>query len=142
MSKIIKGQEVTFRCVSSLVDGTLLDDPEDNEPLTMRAGFKNDNQFADSIGKALVGMVAGKSKKVTLKPEDAFGEVDEDLIVKVPIEQLPDGSLVGDVVFAETEDGEEEALVVKLGKKMATLDFNHPLAGKDIVLEIEIISVV
>lgn len=141
MTKIKKGQKVTFICSSFLKDGTSLDDPEDNEPMTMTAGASNENQFAAAISKALIGMEPGKDKKVTLKPKDAFGEVNQSKVVKIPIADLPSGVTKGDVVSMETEEGSEDATVVSMTAKAATLDFNHPLAGHPIILQIKVLKV-
>ncbi|HTL48949.1 MAG TPA: hypothetical protein VL688_12885, partial [Verrucomicrobiae bacterium] len=93
--------------------------------------------------EALVGLKAGDKKSVDLPPEKAFGKVREDAVLEVPKSNLPNEELkVGMVLASQTPEGEVvRATVKELKDNSAMLDFNHPLAGKDLHFDVEVVDV-
>src|SRR5690606_19738764 len=82
-----------------------------------------------AIESALEGVRPGESREVPRTPDEAFGERSEDLVIELPLSDLPEGIEAGDVL--QTESG-LPALVVEVGDDTATLDVNHPLAGESL----------
>lgn len=99
-------------------------------------------QIAPGLERGLEGLSAGDSFDLTVEPQDAYGERSDGNLHKVPLDQLPEGLEAGSVVQAQSPHGGVIPLVVvELGETEATLDANHPLAGKDLVFEIELVEV-
>lgn len=96
-------------------------------------------QLPPSVEAALAGATKGQSRNVTLKPEDAFGQRNPDRIIEVERAELPADAEVGDRFEAE---GEGDSLlmlsVLELTEEVAVLDTNHPLAGQDVRITLEV----
>lgn len=94
------------------------------------------------LERALEGRKAGDSFELTLEPAEAYGERDDERLVKVAVERLPAGLKAGDVVQAQHPGGGVMPLtVVEIGESEATLDANHPLAGRTLVFGVEVLQV-
>ena len=96
------------------------------------------HEILPSLEIALAGMKPGEQKKVPLTADQAYGPYDENKKRTVKIEQLPPGAKVGTKV--RSKDG-EIAHVVKVSEDSAVIDFNDPLAGKDLTYEVIILKV-
>ncbi len=97
------------------------------------------------VEAALVGMVQGEKKSVTIKAEDAFGEFDEERVFSVPAADLPEDfeAEEGDELILSGEDDEEIGVtVVEITDKEVTFDANHPLAGQNLTFELELLQIV
>jgi FKBP-type peptidyl-prolyl cis-trans isomerase SlyD len=96
-------------------------------------------QLLPGLEKALEGRVAGDRAKATLSPKDAYGERDESRIVQAPIADLPAGVAPGATVHAQLPNGGNIFMtVVSIDGPTATLDGNHPLAGRTLVFDVEV----
>jgi FKBP-type peptidyl-prolyl cis-trans isomerase SlyD len=95
------------------------------------------------VEAALAGLEAGGTASVTLAPADGFGEHDPSLIRREPRERLPDGVAVGSALHGQAEDGGHRHVfrVTELSDSEATLDGNHPLAGRTVELRCEVLEV-
>jgi FKBP-type peptidyl-prolyl cis-trans isomerase SlyD len=96
------------------------------------------------VEAALAGLEAGGKASVVLAPADGFGEHDPSLIRREPRERLPQGVAVGSALHgqAEGEDGHRQVFrVTALSDTEATLDGNHPLAGRTVELRCEVLEV-
>lgn len=92
---------------------------------------------------AVEGHEAGDVVSVTIAPEEAYGEADPELIFTVPRAQVPDHIPlnVGVPLQLSNEQGQMDVTITEVGPEEITLDANHPLAGKSLTFEIEIVSV-
>jgi len=95
-------------------------------------------QLIPGLENALTGMHAGEKKRVELDADHAFGPYVADKKTSVPRNQLPEKVRVGDITM--TTDG-KPFTVVALSEGTAVIDFNHPLAGKQIVLDVRVLDV-
>lgn len=97
----------------------------------------------DGLSNALEGHQAGDSFSITLSPEQAYGERRENAIQRVPVKHLQGARKwqPGMTAVVETENGAVQVTVSKVGLKMADIDTNHPLAGKTLTFDIEILDV-
>lgn len=122
------------------VDGEVLDSSKEEGPIEFIQGKGN---IIDGLEKELTGMKVGDSKTVKVSPKNGYGEYDPEAIEEVPLSDFPKEIPLeaGVELSVEDEDGEAmSAVIVEVGKDSVTLDFNHPLAGKELVFDVKIAS--
>lgn len=120
--------------------GVQLDSTREREPHAYLHGHHN---LLPALEAQLAGRAVGDTLSVTLTPEQAYGERRDGATTRVPMKHLvTQGKLVpGQVVAVRTDRGLRRVVVGKVGKFNVDVDLNHPLAGKTLVYEIEILSV-
>jgi len=120
----------------------LLESNKDEQAIAYLHGAGN---ILPKLEEHLVGKSAGDTADVTLAAADAYGERDETMIGRFAIKHLhpAEGTKLqeGQPAFIETEHGHRQVVVLKLGKFQATIDANHPLAGKSLRFDVRIDSV-
>lgn len=120
------------------------DSHEDNSPVVYLHGH---NGIIQGLENALVGKAAGDKFNVTLAPEQGYGPRKADSIQRVSINHIVGGAKKksrfkpGVVVHLNTKNGPVPAIIVKAGLKTLDVDTNHPLAGKTLAFEIEVLDV-
>jgi peptidylprolyl isomerase len=122
-----------------IVDGEVQMDTLDRGPSTYVQGG---GQMFGALEQAMEGMKPGEKKSVTLKPEDAFGPRDETALQVVPKSSFPqpDSIQVGQVLGGMNQGRRVSATVKEVKADEVVLDLNHPLAGKSVTFEVEVIS--
>ncbi len=121
--------------------GEQLEDTEDGIPLAYLHGHNN---LLPALEKALEGKKTGDKLELTLSPEEAYGEIREGAVQRVPIKHLLGNTKrlkAGMVVRVNTEQGQVTGTAVKVGKFMVDVDLNHPFAGKTLTFEVEVVKV-
>lgn len=120
------------------VDGKVFDKSGD-KPLEFVAGK---GQVIPGMDKAVIGMKAGEKKQITVSPEQGYGPRNPGSVQKVPKKLFKDAAdmKVGSMVQGQTPQGPFRAVVTELGADEVTLDLNHPLAGKTLNFDIEIVE--
>ena len=138
MSEVKSGDMVEIHYTGKFEDGSVFDSSEGREPLKFSAGSA---ELIPGVSQAVLGMNVGDSKTVSVPPEQGYGQREEGLDRQVPRESLPEQAQVGDPLQAEV--GEQMVLfwVMELDDEFAVVDANHPLAGKTLVFDIELVSV-
>lgn len=129
---------VTFFYKLNDENGHELENNFDGTPMAYLHG--KDNIFS-ALEAELEGLSAGDKKQVSLSPAQAYGEVRENSSKKVPIKHLLGKHkklTKGQVIKINTEKGPVDGTVVKAGKFMVEVDFNHPLAGLSLSFDVEI----
>ncbi|NUQ36953.1 MAG: peptidylprolyl isomerase [Caldilineales bacterium] len=128
---------VTLSYAVHSADGEFIDSSDDSGPLEYLHG---QGGLVPGLEAALTGMAVGESKEVTLAPEDAYGEWEEDAFEEVPLSMFGDEELYeGMEIYLEDDDGEvTEAWVSEIYENAVLLDFNHPLAGETLVFEVTV----
>lgn len=111
--------------------GEVLDssDAEDGEPIEYVHGY---GMLVPGLEAALVGLEIGATKKVTVSPEEGFGDRDDELVLEIDRGDFPDPKnvTIGDEVVAESPDGDEVPMrVIEVKDETVVVDANHPLAG-------------
>jgi len=122
------------------VDGQEVDRAETDDPLEYLHGAEN---IEPGLEEALAGKKVGDKISVTLKPEDAYGEYDAEDIEVVESDEIPDAGMlrVGTPIEAEDEDGYfSRGYVREITDGKIVLDFNHPLAGKTLTYNVEVLG--
>ena len=136
---IQQGSNVKFHYTLT-VDGETLDSSREGDPLAYVHGAGN---IVPGLERELEGMAAGESKNVTVAPEDGYGPHLPEACHEVPKKAFSDPSALkpGDRVSGQAQDQEFEAVVTAVGDETISLDLNHPLAGKTLQFEVEIVEV-
>jgi FKBP-type peptidyl-prolyl cis-trans isomerase SlyD len=122
------------------VDGEVVDSTEGDEPLQFIHGHQN---IIPGLERELAGMKIGDSKKVVVPPAQAYGEVDPGNIIDVPREEFPAEIPLekGTELEVKNADGEVlSATISDFTKETVKLDFNHPLAGKELFFDVTVID--
>lgn len=101
------------------------------------------HKILPALENAIEGMKVGETKKVTVKPEEAYGVVNPDAIIEVKKERIPKTALkVGTKLQAKQPNGEtQDIIVVEIKEDTVVLDSNHPLAGKTLYYVIVIVDI-
>ncbi|MDO8178492.1 MAG: FKBP-type peptidyl-prolyl cis-trans isomerase [Undibacterium sp.] len=127
------------------MDGQDIISTFNDSPATLQMG---QGQLSPGLEAALLGLQEGSHTKQELKPENAFGPRNPDLIRHVSLETLQKNSafgeqyIIGDLVdFSAPSGGEFAGILKAIDEKGALFDFNHPLAGQTVVLEAKIIGI-
>ena len=98
------------------------------------------DQIIPGLEKALLGMEEGESGDIMVKAADAYGERNDEAVQVLPIDQFAGVDLVeGMTLYGQDESGQSTQVIVKsFDDKEATIDFNHPLAGKDLMFSVKV----
>ncbi|MEC9492968.1 MULTISPECIES: FKBP-type peptidyl-prolyl cis-trans isomerase [Flexistipes] len=133
--------KVTFHYTVTIEDGTVVDSTKEEEPLTVQLGEK---QLLPDLEKELVGMKEGEEKSVELTPEQAFGEIQEDAITDIPRQNINLDENIQEGMYIDLTDENEQnfrGLVKELNDDNVKIDFNHPLAGRKLTFNVEVVEV-
>jgi peptidylprolyl isomerase len=141
MAQAKEGDTVKGYYTGKLDDGTVFDSSREGDPIQFEVGG---GQLIGDFETAVVGMEPEETKTFTVSAADAYGEHETDRVVEVPRDQLPDhiDPEVGQWLQLKQPDGRAVPVRVSdVTDSNITLDANHPLAGKDLTFEIELVSV-
>jgi peptidylprolyl isomerase len=136
------GDTVKVDYTGKLVDGTQFDSSVDRGPLEFTIGA---GQLIPKFEQAVIGMKVGESKTITIPAEEAYGPRYEGLVFEVDRSQFSDAEKleVGSVVnLYSSELGGMKAVVLAVSELTVIVDCNHPLAGRDLVFDIQLIEIV
>jgi len=138
---ISPGSTVTLHLSLTLEEGTVAESTFDDEPLTFTLG---DGTLVEGLELGLYGLKAGATQRLVLEPQQAFGLHDPDKLHRLGREEFPAELQLqpGVIIGFDTPSGEElSGTLVSLTDETVVVDFNHPLAGRVVVFEVEIIAV-
>ena len=139
--KATVGDTVRVHYEGFLEDGNLFGSSRNSEPLEFTIGERT---LIPAFETAVVGMEEGDTKSVSVAPEDAFGERREELVRTIDKEQLPShiDPQIGKVLEIRAEEGENvRAQITDVTEDRLTIDANHPLAGRRVTFEIELVEI-
>ncbi len=123
-----------------LDDGSVFDSSADRDPLEFTIGA---GQVIPGFESAVLDLAVGEKTSVTIAPEDAYGARVPDAVQQVPVTAFTDDPYEGAMVQLLGPEGERlAATITEVGEEEATLDFNHPLAGRTLTFEIELVEIV
>ena len=142
MSKVENGSNVKVHYKGTLTDGKQFDSSYDRgETLPFEVGA---GQMIKGFDAAVVGMEVGETKTVTIPSAEAYGERNEDALQEVPRNVFPPDFefKTGEMVQGTAPTGQPiMAMIVEEKESTVVLDMNHPLAGKDLNFEIELMNI-
>lgn len=140
MSQVKPGDTVRLHYTGTLLDGTTFDSSEGREPLEFVVGS---GQIIPGLDKAIPGMQIGETKQVSIPCDEAYGPVNPDARQAIPRSEIPGDipTAPGTQLQMQSPDGHVVPVtVVAVSETEITLDANHPLAGKDLTFDIELVS--
>jgi FKBP-type peptidyl-prolyl cis-trans isomerase 2 len=140
MEQIKNGDSVSVNYTGRLEDGTIFDTSiqEGRTPLTAKLG---EGKLIPGFENGLIGMSIGEKKTIEIEPSDAYGELNEEMIQEVALTQVPENVKVGDMLQGQNQYGPVQVTVKEVNESTAVLDMNHPLAGKKLIFDLEVVSV-
>ena len=142
MTQAKQGDTVNIHYTGKLEDGTVFDTSRSRHPLQFTIGK---GQVIAGFEQAVIGMNLGESRTATVPVEQAYGQRRQDMIVTIQRDQLPPdlNPAVGQrLELTQTDDQTILVTVTDMTDATLTLDANHPLAGKDLTFEIELLKIV
>ena len=131
-TRIVDGSKVTLQYVASVPGSTGIDYGNVSEFIQGR------HEIFPALEREVVGMKPGEEKKVELTPAEGFGPHDDGKKMNIPKTLLPFGTKAGDIL---RNNAGELATVAEVADTTAVLDYNHPLAGKPLVVQLKILKV-
>ena len=141
MSKKVEENLIIAIDYTLTVEDEVVDSSEGREPLEFLQGAGN---IIAGLEREMLNMTVGESKKVVISPVDGYGEMDEEAFMEIPKNQFPESIPVevGTELEVKNEAGEPTyARIEEVENNIALLNFNHPLAGKELHFDVEIISI-
>ena len=136
---VTQGSTVEVHYTGKLTNDEVFDSSEGKEPLKFEVGS---GQIIPGFENAILGKNVGDKVTVSIDPTQAYGDVREDLLVKVPFDKMPGDVEVGQTLQADSGQGQPVMVVVEqVNEDHVVINGNHPLAGKELVFDIEIVSV-
>jgi len=141
MAQASNGATVKVHYTGKLADGTIFDSSRDRDPLEFKLGEK---QLIQGFEDAILGMNVGDSKTVVIPAEKGYGQYHEEMKAEIEKSQFPDNIAleIGQRIQLKQEEGQIVAVTITdVTDTMVTLDANHPLAGKELTFEMELIEI-
>jgi peptidylprolyl isomerase len=135
------GDKVAVHYTGRLADGSIFDSSIGEDPLVFTLG---DGDLIDGFEESVLGMSVGEKKIVTITPDKAYGEPHDDMVLEVPLSEMPDDLElnIGDELELTSEDDEPMIVIVsQLTDEFVTLDGNAPLAGETLTFELELLTI-
>ncbi len=135
------GDNVRVHYTGTLEDGTVFDTSRSRSPLQFTLG---EGRLIPGLEEAVIGMNTGDAKTVTIPPDKAYGRQRDELIVNMDRKQLPGDvqPVVGQrLEITQANDQNVLVTVTDVTESSITLDANHPLAGKALVFELELLEI-
>ena len=142
MSEAKTGDTVRIHYTGTLTDGSEFDSSAGSDPLEFTIGA---GQVIPGLDREIAGMVVGDTKTVTVAADEAYGPRQPEAVQEVPRDAVPAGInlVVGNRLQATTADGGQMVVTIAaVSDETVTMDANHPLAGEDLVFEVELVEIV
>lgn len=141
MPQVKEGDTVKIHYTGKFDDGTVFDASQENEPLEFVVG---EGQVITGVEEAVIGMNPNENKTAQIPPDKAYGQYHEDMVIEVEKDKFPEHIQPepGLELELKQEDGESVYVTVtNVTEDEVTLDANHPLAGKNLTFEIELLEI-
>lgn len=141
MTQAKQGDTVRIHYTGTLSDGTQFDSSNGRDPLEFELGA---GQVIPGLEREIVGMAVGDTKSVSIVADEAYGPHRPEGVQEIERSEIPDSIQleVGIELQASNQEGHSMRLrVVSLSDDKVTLDGNHPLAGKDLTFDVELVEI-
>ncbi|MFC4216124.1 peptidylprolyl isomerase [Pseudophaeobacter arcticus] len=141
MTEVKNGDTVRIHYTGTLADGSVFDSSEGRDPLEFTVGS---GQVIAGMDAGLPGMRVGDKKRLEIPADEAYGPLNPEARQAIPREGIPDGIPLELGTQLQMQSPEGHVLpvtVVEVTEATVTLDANHPLAGKDLTFDIELVSI-
>ena len=135
---VSQGKQVSIHYTLTLDDGTVVTTTKNSNPLTYIQGTR---KIVPGLEKAMIGLKVGDAKKVSLSPEEGYGEFQSGKIVEVKKSEVNGNLEVGSFVEGTRPTGELiRSRIVEVKSETVVLDFNHPMAGKNLHYDVSVVG--
>jgi peptidylprolyl isomerase len=142
MKQAQAGNTVLVHYKGTLTDGLLFDSSEGREPLSFQLGG---GMVIKGFDDGVTGMSVGEKKTVHIPNEEAYGPINEEMVVKFPRTQIPADiplEVGGTLNMHQEGNGQVMQVIVReVTEEYVLLDANHPLAGQDLIFELELVDI-
>ena len=141
MTKAKHGDKVSVHYTGKLADGSIFDSTAGEEPMVFTLG---EDELIEGFEEGILDMSVGEKKTVILAPDRAYGERDEDMLIEVPLTEMPADFefAVGDELELTDEDDEPMVVTVyQINDDSVILDGNPPLAGETLTFDLELVAI-
>lgn len=141
MNQVKENNTVKVHYTGKLANGQVFDSSEGRDPIEFTLG---QGQMIPGFEKGVIDMKLNEKKTITIPEEEAYGGVNDDLKQEVGKSQLPEDITpeVGMALVSKYPDGKEmNLLVVEVKDESIVVDGNHPLAGKDLIFDLEVVEI-
>ena len=141
MNQVTVNSKVKVHYTGKLADGEVFDTSDGKEPIEFTLG---QGQLIPGFEKGLIDMKLNEKKTINMTKDDAYGEVNETLIQEVKKTDLPQDMepKVGMGLVSKSPDGQEiNLMVVEVKEETIVIDGNHPLAGRDLIFDLEVVEI-
>ena len=135
---IKEGSKVKVHYTGKFEDDKVFDTSNNKEPLEVEVGT---GKLIPGFENGLIGLEEGDKKTIELDPNQAYGDFNKELINEIDVKRLPENIQPGQVLQANTPNGPMNVTVVEVNEKTAKLDANHPLAGRKLIFDLEVVEV-
>ena len=136
------GDKVRVEYEGRLEDGTVFDSSKvHDQTLEFEVGA---GEVIPGFEHGALGLEVGEEREVTIQPENAYGMVNPQLLKKIPLKAIPNGEkLKAGMRILVGRQGEQQipAIVTEVASEEATIDLNHPLAGKTLIFKIKVVGI-
>lgn len=141
MQQAKKGDKVKVHYHGKLTTGETFDSSEGRDPLPFEIGS---GMVIKGFDDGVTGMAVGDKKTITIPAEEAYGPVNPDMIIEMPKDRLPQDMEVEvgmPLVMSDPQGQQFQVTVKEITDDNIVLDANHPLAGKDLVFDLELVEI-
>ena len=140
MKKVQNGDTVTVHYTGKLEDGSIFDTSrqEGRTPITEKIG---EGRLIKGFENGLLDMSEGESKTVEIEHIDAYGPVNNLLITEIPKNQVPENVQVGEMLQGMGPQGPVMVKIIEVKSDTVVIDANHPLAGKKLIFDLELMTI-
>jgi len=141
MSKVKENDVVKVHYTGKLNNGQIFDSSLEREPMEVALG---QGKLIPGFESGLIDMEVNEKKTITIEKQDAYGEVNKELFHRVPKSELPPEIKpeVGMGLVGSNPDGSQQQFrIAEVGDEEIIIDANHPLAGQDLVFDLELVEI-
>jgi FKBP-type peptidyl-prolyl cis-trans isomerase 2 len=141
MQQAKKGDKVKIHYHGKLNDGSTFDSSAGREPLAFEIGS---GMVIPGFDDGVTGMTVGEKKTINIPADQAYGQVSEEMIMEFPLNQFPADMVpeIGMQLTMSNNQGQNfPVVIVELKDESVMLDANHPLAGKELIFDLELVEI-
>lgn len=141
MQQVKKGDKIKIHYHGKLTTGETFDSSEGKDPLEFEVGS---GMVIKGFDEGVTGMQVGDKKTIHIPAEEAYGIKNADMIIEMPKDKFPEDMQieVGAPLVLSDQSGQQfQVVVTDIKDESITLDANHPLAGKDLVFDLELVAI-